>query len=145
MDGIIVLVIIGWLIASMSSKKKRKAKPRAGYQAKQRPVSFAFQPQSDLPKEEGPFQQMPKANAVPAEGEGSFQQIWTGSMNVQSSEGEDLCDPDLGHDRETILDAQSVYANEIGREPLVDTSARGILQGVIMSEILTRPVHGRRR
>ena len=143
MDGILVLVLIGWLIKSMSSKKKSRSK--ADDQAKQRPVSFAFQPQEGSPKNESFFQQMPKTNAVPAEGEGSFQQIWTGSMNVQSSEGEDLCDPDLGHDRETILDAQSVYANEIGREPLVDTSARGILQGVIMSEILTRPVHGRRR
>ena len=145
MDGIIVLVIIGWLISSMSSKKKKNAKSKAGHQAKQRPVNFASQPQADLSKAQGTFQSIPQTSAAPAEGEGSFQQIWMGSMDAKSNEGEDLCDPELGHERETVLDLQSVYANEIGREKLIDTSARGILQGVIMSEILTRPSQRMRR
>ena len=142
MDGILVLVLIGWLIKSMSSKKKGKSK--AGHQAKRRPVSFASQPQADFSKKENLFQEIPQTSASPAEGEGSFQKIWTGSMDAHSSEGEDLCDPDLGHEREIILDSQSVYASEIGREPLVDLSAKGLLQGVIMSEILTRPTQRKR-
>ena len=143
MDSILVLVLIGWLIKSVSSKKKSKSK--AGYQAKRRPVSFASRPQADLPNKEKFFQETPQTSVSPAEGEGSFQKIWMGSMEAQSNEGKDLCDPELGHEREIILDSESVYANEIGRESLVDTSARGILSGVIMSEILTRPVQDRRR
>lgn len=64
---------------------------------------------------------------------------YAGSLGASSTEGVDLCDPMLQHARVRKPVADGVYADEIGGVPLVDTSARGILQGVVMSEILTRP------
>ena len=66
-------------------------------------------------------------------------------MQVNSTEGECICDPELEHEREKEPVPTSVYAGEIGKEPLVDFSARGVLQGFVMSEILTRPVQRARR
>ena len=68
-----------------------------------------------------------------------------GSMDTVSTEGECLCDPVLEHEREAVTDSESVYAGEIGREPLFDLSAKGIVQGVVMSEILQRPAPFARR
>ena len=67
-----------------------------------------------------------------------------GSMMYDSSEGECICDPELEHEREIKVEPESVYANQIGREPLLDFSSKGILQGVVMNEILTRPTQRRR-
>ena len=140
MDGILVLVLIGWLIKFASSQKKKKK--GNGTAAKKRVVHFPNEPQFTAESMDFPsfFQQ----ESTPAEGEG-YTANWTGSMNIDSDEGEDLCDPSLGHEREIALDPQSVYAGEIGREPLLDTSPRGIMQGVIMSEILNRPAQRKHR
>lgn len=139
MDGILVLVLIGWLIRFASSQKKKKqgkgtAKPRA--------VRFPKEPK--FSEEQTVFPAFFQPEGVPAEGDG-YAPDWNGSLNADSAEGEDLCDPSLGHEREISADPQSVYAGEIGREPLVDTSPRGLIQGVIMSEILTRPAHRKYR
>lgn len=140
MDGIVVLALIGWLIKFASSQKKKKQ--GRGTAAKKRVVHFPKEPQ--FTAETMDFPSFFHEESTPAEGEG-YTVHWTGSMNVHSDEGEDLCDPSLGHERESAADPQSVYAGEIGREPLLDTSPRGLMQGVIMSEILTRPAQRKYR
>lgn len=141
MDGILVLVLIGWLIKFASSQKKKKA-GKASAAAKW-PGSFPKESPFSAAKEDAPVYSEPVRNTVPAEGMG-YTQEWAGSLEMDSTEGEDLCDPSLGHEKK-MTDPQSVYAGEIGREPLLDTSPRGLLQGVIMSEILTRPTQRKYR
>ena len=141
MDGILVLIVIGWIIKAIVPKKKKTAR-KAAFQASK--------PRAQQPghKIHPAFESQPRPDAqfAPSEGEGSIQQMWSGSLEVDSSEGEDLCDPALGHEREVKpMDAQSVYANAISSEPLLDPTPRALLQGVIMSEILTRPADRRRR
>jgi len=140
MDGILALVLIGWLIRFASSQKKRKQ--GKGTAAKPRAVHFPKEPKFTDAKPVFPafFQQ----ESAPAEGEG-YAPDWSGSLSADSAEGEDLCDPSLGHEREIAADPRSVYAGEIGRESLVDTSPRGLIQGVVMSEILTRPTYPKYR
>lgn len=64
---------------------------------------------------------------------------YQGSLGGGSTEGEDICDPTLGHDKKANDDLESIYSQEIGAEPLLDFGAHAILQGVVMSEILARP------
>lgn len=145
MDGILVLVLIGWLIKFASSKNKKKQgnNQKTAKRTVRFPTEAQFNPTVVHNPEPAVSEYTPQEFA-PAEGEG-YQASWIGSMNVDSDEGEDLCDPSLGHERETIIDPQSVYAGEIGKEPLLDLSSRGLMQGVIMSEILTRPAQRKYR
>ena len=68
-----------------------------------------------------------------------------GSLMAESTEGVDLCDPELEHDRVITPNPHSVYADEIGAEYKLDLSPNGLWQGVVMSEILTRPAERNRR
>lgn len=70
---------------------------------------------------------------------------YRGSMNADSFEGECICDPELEHERAAMADPACVYAGEIGRAPALDLSSAGIYQGIVMSEILTRPAQRIRR
>lgn len=68
------------------------------------------------------------------EGHGSAQ----GSLGVDSSEGLDLCDADLGHIRELEFSwNEPVYATDTGVVPELD--AQAMARAVVMSEILKRP------
>ena len=150
MDGLVVLVLIGWLLKSVSAKNKKKktAKkisfdagrvfPASGFPKSEQKIAPAVPEEKQMEAVQEAF--------IPLEGEGSFRQPWSGSLEMESDEGKDLCDPSLGHER-TLLqeDPESVYANEIGSEPLLDTTPRGLMQGVIMSEILARPALRKRR
>lgn len=69
---------------------------------------------------------------------------YEGSLGGGSSEGIDTCDPSLEHGRRQPA-ADSVYADEIGGEPLIDISPRAVMHGIVMSEILTRPAQRGRR
>lgn len=69
----------------------------------------------------------------------AMEPAYQGSLGGGSTEGEDVCDPTLEHARPNRDELESVYAEEIGAEPLMDFSAKAILQGVVMSEVFARP------
>ena len=147
MDGMIVLLLIGWLIKAMSKKGKKAEKRKAAFTSARTAASrLGKSPSQPLPVFE-PEQTAFAAEAfASSEGVGTFQEEWRGSMETSSDEGEDLCDPTLGHERERApMDPASVYAHPIGEEAALDFSAQGLVQGVIMSEILKRPSERRYR
>ena len=98
-------------------------------------------------------QPAPPVSAAPAAtvqlGEGASHMVqpleYTGSLGIDTDEGRDTCDPELEHDRSERIDPHSVYADEIGAEPLLDLSPKGLYQGMVMSEILTRPADRNKR
>lgn len=151
MEGLFAILILYWMINSVFGKKSKtkNAKRSALSDAAQVHAERARQIHEELVKRKEEKDQqlaMEDIHAAPA-GEGEALPCFegfghTGSMHVETTEGKDLCDPSLEHDRETP-DPQSVYANEIGREPMLDFSAKGIYQGVVMSEILKRPADRR--
>ena len=153
MDALLTIAILYWICKKVFGPKKLKNKKgtrspfdnTAQHRAQRaREIHEKLVKQRDMEQ-----QQVMECKAVqPAEGEAlpCFEGAGhTGSLHTESTEGLDLCDPSLEHDRDLPEDPQSVYAGEIGREPLLDLSARGIYQGVVMSEILKRPVLGRPR
>ena len=146
MDGMIVLLLIGWLIKAMSKKGKKAEKRKAAFTSARTAASrLGKSPSQPLPVFE-PEQTAFAAEAfASSEGVGTFQEEWRGSMETSSDEGEDLCDPALEHDRPERTDPHSVYANEIGAQHRLDFSPEGLWQGVVMSEILTRPADRQRR
>ena len=139
MEGIILIIgLILWFMKN-SKKKEEKKKPPSADRV-QAAHSAPKQSAVKNPKPQ-PEQVVMKEVPAPAEGEATVQTVFKGSLGVESHEGKDTCDPTLGHDRpEEIMEPESVYAGEIGREqPLLDFSSRGVLQGVVMSEVLARP------
>lgn len=150
MDGVFVLVLIGWIVSMIGKKNKRKAKKAAfsfpKESAAQRKAAAAEKGYAEL----GTHNVQPQKNTrsyfetAIEEGESSAEPelseaLFRGSMQVESTEGECTCEPELEHKREDLVTTPEVYAGEIGREPLVDFSSRGVLQGFVMSEILARP------
>lgn len=156
MDGLIVLALIVWAIAQASKKnKKRKAKAVLSTKREilsERSAKRAAQQHTELPKQETmPAQEM-QTFTEPVLGEGEsvtafarMEPAFRGSMQMESTEGECICDPELGHEREQTPAPASVYENEIGREPLIDFSAKDWMRGVVMSEILAKPAQRTRR
>lgn len=146
MDGLLALIIIGWILASLKKKSKKKtAANRAILENEtQHRASHAAQLRAELEKRRIKQEAKPVQMEQLVMGEGESHGD-AGSMLFDSDEGECICEPDLEHERETAPVPNSVYADEIGREPVVDFSAKGILQGVVMSEILTRPAQRARR
>lgn len=150
MDGILILVLIGWALSKMNKKAKKQIKSfaRAENTAARRAERIAKMPAETEKRTPQTAVERTEPNA---EGEGTFQfsmlaeEPFRGSMQVESMEGECICEPELEHKREEKPEPASVYADEIGREPLVDFSPRGMMQGIVMSEILTRPVERARR
>ena len=144
MEGLVVLVLISWLITSMNAKKRnQKGKTLLG--AKQQ-TERSVQARAEQKKRRTSVKEEKKnqIQEVFNEGESSaaylpMEELFRGSMETESTEGECICDPELEHEREAMPPPESVYAGEIGKEPLVDFSAHGILQGIVMSEILKRP------
>ena len=150
MEGILFLLLLYWLFkkAKKPGKKGRRQKKWVSEMIRQMEKAARSKPS---PKPEA----NPEPEAVPAfqplaEGESymaftqdahgcvSEREEYMGSLYADTSEGEDACDPLLGHERREPVDAESVYANEIGKEPVLDLSAKGLYQGVVMSEILAR-------
>lgn len=151
MEGLLfLLVLLGILKKFFENPNKAKKKSRHAFGSpEQVRAQKARQVHEQLVKQkEKEAQQiaMEDIHAIPA-GEGESLPCFegfghTGSLHVETTEGMDVCDASLEHDRETP-DPQSVYANEIGREPLLDFSVKGLYQGVVMSEILKRPADRR--
>lgn len=70
---------------------------------------------------------------------------YEGSLGGGSTEGLDTCDPALEHGNRRQMAAEGVYEGEIGGEPLIDLTPRAMIQGIVTSEILTRPAQRMRR
>ena len=158
MDGMLVLIVIIGSIISMvnKNKKKPKARPAAAVQKEdsaQRREKRLAQMHAELEARRAEIAAQPYAalRSQPAAGEGESAQmaaeqvegVFSGSLMAESTEGECLCDPILEHTAPTAPAPESVYAGEIGKEPSLDFSARGIVQGLVMGEILTRPTQRR--
>ena len=148
MEGLLFVLLIAWLF-SKGKKAGKKGRKRTAEVLRQMQQAVQTSP----PKTSG---QPREPEAVPAfqplaEGQShmaftqdvhgcvSKHEEYMGSMHADTSEGEDACELILEHEREDRTEPESVYAGEIGKEPLLDLSAKGIYQGVVMSEILARP------
>lgn len=145
MDGLIALIIIGWIVASLKKKPKAAKKAAKNNILDENVVRHREERSARLRAELEKRRMQQAAQTVQpvrteqiVMGEGDSHGD-AGSMMFDSTEGECVCEPELGHEPENVPAPESVYAGEIGREPLVDFSARGIMQGVVMSEILARP------
>ena len=149
-DGLLTLLILFWVFKAISKKKKgakpvkktRTVKPRATAEEIRERAQRAIRMHDELKRREA---QKVEQIAMPdmhthehAEGE-SCPPVASGSLQMDSTEGECLCDPLLEHERMAENVPESVYAGEIGREPLLDLSAKGLYQGIVMSEVLKRP------
>lgn len=158
----ILMALLWWVIAKAAGAKKKKKK-QAESDWRAQVAKMLAQEENDAKKRaarvsrtqtEQPKPVILNAHHEPlAEGEShqtltSFSEgaQYVGSLHTTSTEGFDTCDPTLLHDA-PVIEPESVYANQIGAEPVLDFSPRGLYQGVVMSEILTRPglrrnVHG---
>lgn len=156
MDGLMVVVALVLWFVSQSSKRKKKKKTivyeKKNNSVAQRKADRLAHIYNEAEKRctKPVDQPAPKMEQQAfGEGESGFEAIQTkvaevhasGSLQAQSTEGECICDPELEHVREETIESSSIYVEEIGREPFVDFSAKGVLQGVVMSEILKRPAH----
>lgn len=151
MDGIVVLLLIAWVVSQMKSKKNKKTKAHASFSVNKQ--TYMRSRADYIAKMREEFQNKQTAAQTPlnemvldsVEGEkyepsvSAAEEAFRGSMQMESTEGECVCEPELEHEREVIPPKESVYSGEIGRESLVDFSARGLMQGFVMSEILSRP------
>ena len=153
MEGLLFLVLLYWLFkkATGAAKKQMKKQSSPDERTKRmaeeikrarREKQLSMQQVSSQPVGEG---ESHMEYTRDAHGCVSQEKEYMGSLLADTSEGEDACEQDLGHERETVIAPESVYANEIGSEPVLDLSARGIYQGVVRSEMLTRPAQRMRR
>lgn len=154
MDVLVVFGLIAWLVASMKKKNKAPSRKRknelTAQEVTQKAQQLCEEAQSRMAgKRQKAFMQEHEplaegeSHAVP--NTASLRTEYMGSLHQTSTEGEDFCDPELEHSRPSPDAPDSVYAEEIGREPMLDFSAKGLYQGVVMSEILTRPSRRVRR
>lgn len=157
MEGLLFLALMYWVFKKITgAAKKQTKKKRSSEEWTKQMVEQLRRAQKQVQNEKQIS--MPEVLAQPVgEGEScmeytydahgcvSQQQEYMGSLGMDSSEGEDACDLQLGHEREYQPEPESVYANPIGSEPVLDFSARGLYQGVVMSEILARPDRRMRR
>ncbi len=150
MEGLLVILgIILWV--SSQNKKNKKNTQKMHKVTAEKAAARVNEPKhreerlsklhAELEKRKRELQMHPETftEAKPALDEGRSLFANTSFDRMESLEGECICDPELEHERESVSEPESVYTGEIGKERLVDYSPRGILQGVIMSEILTRP------
>lgn len=155
METIVFLVLMYWLFSKgkKKSSKKQKQTRRSLNDEIAKWIEKSMQAQKTAGQSKARMEDAVPAAAVESIGEGQSQMAFTqdvhghtsqkeeymGSLNADTSEGEDACDPALEHERPSPISAQTVYDNEIGAEPLLDLSAKGLYQGLVMSEILRRP------
>lgn len=165
MEGIIILFILVWvfqMVKKAADKQKQgEASGAAAGSQKQPPKPATAGPvRRDAPK--GPIRQdRSREGGGSLEGTGTLGSLhnglagykplthrmeetggrseYIGSLGVASEEGVDVCDPSLEHGRLAGPVSGGVYEGELGGAPLVDFHARAMMQGIVMSEILTRP------
>ena len=145
MESLIALMVIGWIVSAINKKKKvkkpgnsaaAKSASTAVNNARKREARIA-QMRQELERRKAEMQNQSESQQLSFFPEGGSAE--TGSMNYVSTEGECACDPALEHERIAREDPQSVYAQEIGSGTVLDFSAQGMKQAIVMSEILARP------
>ena len=153
MEGLLFLLLMGWIfknIGKSASKKKKirtvisnhgkvvlDEKQKAKIQQAHEAVQQMVLPVAEMTRQQPGEGECDPEHMHSAEGE------YRGSMEAPATEGIDFCDPSLEHVRMESVEPESVYAGEIGRQPALDLSPRGIYQGIVMSEILARPASRR--
>lgn len=155
MEGLLFLLLMGWIFKNIRKTKAPKKKMQTVDRKPERVVLDENQKEKIQQARQKMQQMMMPAEEMmpvqPAEGECAPEHMhssegeYRGSMETVTTEGMDFCDPALEHVRQEMKDPESVYANEIGSEQTLDLSPQGIYQGVVMSEILSRPVCRRSR
>lgn len=137
MEGLLFVLIMVWAFGRMSRKAKKgqtsqSAAARRRREVFQRMMSTASQPAPAPAPEPQPVP------SVPVQGSLAYESM----EGHGSDEGEDTCDPDLGHERISPVEPDSVYVQEIGGG-LPPITPQSLVQGVVMSEILNRPKYRR--
>lgn len=145
MDELLALFVVIAIINALNKAAKKRTKKTVsssafGQTAQTQPLQQTVSKSASAPMAEGESR-----TAVDPDVHAAKRPEYMGSMLVDSDEGEDACDPTLAHDRPERVDPHSVYAGEIGAEHRLDFSPEGLWQGVVMSEILTRPAERQRR
>lgn len=164
MDTLLVFIAIAFALSKLKNKSKNassKGKSTANFEEKLKKF-FEIEDQSASPvrKEaakskaeyasmEGysdPSAYQPRTVSASTEGISNTGTLRAGSLEISSTEGQDLCDPDLGHDDHStgceVHEAMLPLDNaDIIDAPALDTdwTSQEIVKAVVMSEILTRP------
>ena len=152
MDTLLILLLLYGLFKKFNKAATQKGKQsKRGKNAPKRAVE-AIRSQVEQRKQEAQQMHMNDLEPdYPSEGESfmaftqdahgciSESQEYMGSLNADTSEGEDACDLELGHERLEEIEPESVYAAQIGTQSPLDFSPQALYKGVVMSEILTRP------
>lgn len=161
MDTLVALIIIGVCVSlfrkSGVKQSRKKSVPYRRGQVNPKPIHFEptdpvsvtrVTPAPTVDPE--PFCQ--EAEGFSDEGQGMSHSLerapltrpgdYVGSLNVDSDEGRDLCDPELGHGHEEEFTVQHLPDEPNPYEetsPMLSLDSRAIVQGVVMNEILIRP------
>lgn len=148
MEGIIIIaVVFAWISAFMKSAKK-KTESAQKYQRVSRPAPAAGRA-AKAPKADSPtvqpsgegmsmaYQPMQTHLSQLLKEETPKHEEYVGSLGVASAEGEDVCDPSLGHSAASA--AYQEDAQAVGDEAPLSWSPSAVIQGVVMSVILKRP------
>ncbi len=165
MEGIIILFILVWVFqmvkkAADKQKQGEASGAAAGSQRQPEKPAVARPVRREAPQ--GPIRQgRSREGGGSLEGTGTLGSLhdglagykplthrmeetggrseYIGSLGVASEEGMDLCDPSLEHGRSVGPASGGVHEGGPDDAPLVDLHARAMMQGIVMSEILTRP------
>ncbi len=168
MDAILTLLIVFWIVKSIGKSVSRQKKTGQKKVDSRRANGRTVQP-SDASVGDQPVSPAAQGTQItfmmpPLEDQPAAQPAYTGSLGAASTEGQDTCDPTLGHDRtraaakesgqesrysaarekaeKTIRCRPVPVENEIcTQEPVTmpQLDAQALIQGVVMSEILKRP------
>lgn len=140
MDGLLFLLILFWIFKAVMKASKN-------HSSKTKPASKPAEPKVYRPAQptvQEPVYQPQKPFSQPREqSQGSM--AYVSAEGTASEEGEDECDPSLGHGHFQTPEPDGVYGDEIGGETIPALTPQSLVQGVVMSEILRRPVSMRRR
>ena len=139
MDVLLFLLILFWIFkAVMKASKNHSSKTKPA----SKPEPKVYRPAQPTVQE--PVYQPQKLFFQPREqSQGSM--AYVSAEGTASEEGEDECDPSLGHGHVQTPEPDGVYGDEIGGETIPALTPQSLVQGVVMSEILRRPVSMRRR
>ena len=139
MDGLLFLLILFWIFkAVMKASKNHSSKTKPA----SKPEPKVYRPAQPTVQE--PVYQPQKLFSQPREqSQGSM--AYVSAEGTASEEGEDECDPSLGHGHFQTPEPDGVYGDEIGGKTIPALTPQSLVQGVVMSEILRRPVSMRRR
>ncbi|HIU19471.1 MAG TPA: hypothetical protein IAC48_05370 [Candidatus Limiplasma stercoravium] len=152
MESIIIILLVLGLVQALSErgKKKKAAKPQtvrqttAGKTPSARPASSGSLGADSMEGRDTCDPSLGHASPhKPLQPTTPFappaRPVISGSTASPSMEGRDTCDPSLGHAKVRPAATPTAYDAPEYAGPRLEMNAQTILQGVVMSEILTRP------